>query len=108
MRWDNLSGRRERRLPIAVVVQLESLDREGPKEHEKTYTDNLSAHGVRIKSTRLWHPGERAEITPMNEECPMRGEVVYCHKLDDTHFFVGFKFPQGKIPWVGFKRYNGI
>ena len=106
MRLDNLSGRRERRLPIAVVVRLSG--REGAKEDEKTYTDNLSVHGVRVKSTRAWHPGEQAEITPLNEESPVRAEVVYCQKSDDTRFFVGLKFPQGNIPWVVLKRFEGI
>ena len=33
-------------------------------------------------STRPWHAGEQAEITPVNEESPMRGEIVHCQKLD--------------------------
>jgi len=81
MRLDNLTGRKEGRLPIAVVVRLSG--REGAKEDEKTYTDNLSAHGVRVKSSRAWHPGEQAEIAQLNEESPLSGEVVYCQKLDD-------------------------
>ena len=106
MRMDNLIGRRERRLPIAVVVRLSG--REGAAEGEKTYTDNLSRRGVRVKSTRAWHPGEQAEITPLNEESPVRGEVVYCQKSDDTRFFVGLEFPQGNIPWVVLKRFDGV
>jgi len=110
MRWDNLSGRTERRLPIAVAVRLEGLETEGAEEpkDETTYTDNLSAHGVRVHSTRLWHPRERAEITPLNQEFPVRGEVVYCQKSDDTRFFVGLKFPQRRIPWPILKRFDGI
>lgn len=106
MRLDNLIGRRERRLPVAVVVRLSG--REGAEEEEKTYTDNLSAHGVRVKSTRAWRPGQQAEITPLNEESPVRGEVVYCQRLDDTRFFVGLEFRQGNIPWVVLKRFDGL
>jgi hypothetical protein len=84
---DSLSGRRDRRLPIAVLVRLEVLDRAGAREYEKTYTDNLSAHGVRIKSRRVWHPGEQAEITSLNEEFSVGGEVVYCQKPGDERFF---------------------
>lgn len=110
MRLDNLSGRSEKRLPIAVPVQLEGLEPEGAEEHrhEKTHTDNVSAHGVRVQSERPWHQGEQAEITPLNQELPVRGEVVYCEKLDDKHFFVGLKLPDGKIPWPILERFNGI
>jgi PilZ domain-containing protein len=102
-----LSGRKERRLPIAVAVRLEVLDREGDKEPEQTYTDNLSARGARVMSARPWHAGEQAEITPVKEEARMCGEVVYCQKLDDGHFFIGLKFPHSRIPWVALQRYDG-
>ncbi len=109
---DNLSGRRERRLPIAVVVRLEVLEREGAieceREHEKTYTDNLSAHGARVQSTHAWRPGEQAEIAPFSEESSVRAEVVYCQRLDDKRFFIGLKFPNGKVPWAILKRFDGI
>ncbi len=112
MRLDNLSGRRERRLPIAAVVRLKVLEREGAieceREYEKTYSDNLSAHGARVKSTHPWHPGEQAEIAPLSEESPVRAEVVYCQRLDDKRFFIGLKFPKGKVPWAVLKRFDGI
>jgi|SRR5215467_10870249 len=109
MYLDNrLNGRRERRLPIAVLVRLEALGAEGTEEHEQTYTDNLSAHGVRVKSMRLWHPGEQAEITPVNGGSPKRGEVVYCQKFEDARFFVGLKFAQSRITWPIFQRFDGI
>ena len=105
---NGLSGRKERRLPIVVAVRLESFDRQGDKEHEQTYTDNLSPHGTRVMSARSWHTGEQAEITPVNEETHMCGEVVYCQKLDDGHFFVGLKFSQNRVSWRAMQRYDGI
>jgi hypothetical protein len=98
---NGLSGRKERRLPIVVAVWL------GGKEHEQTYTDNLSARGARVMSARPWHAGEQAEITPVKEEARMRGEVVYCQKLEEGHFFIGLKFPHSRIPWVALERYDG-
>lgn len=105
---DSLSGRRERRLPIAVAVRVKVLDHAGARKCERTFTDNVSAHGVRIRSMRAWHPGEQVELTPLNEEFPVRAAVVYCQKLDDECFFVGFKVGQGKIPWAPLKRFGGI
>ena len=106
MRWnDNLSGRKERRLPIMVVVRLALLD-PSAEGHERTYTDNFSAHGLRVHSTRHWCPGEQAEIIPVNEESPIRGEVVYCQKVDNNRFLVGFRFPHSHLPWSILQRFN--
>jgi hypothetical protein len=108
MLQDNVpSGRWERRLPIIVAVRLARLDPEHAEEYERTYTDNLSPHGVRVMSTRLWHVGDQAEITPVNEESPMRGEVVYCQELDETRSFIGLRFPVGRIPWLIMQRFDG-
>lgn len=108
MDWNsNLSGRKERRLPILVVVRLAVLDGSAAG-HERTYTDNFSAHGLRVHSTRHWRPGEQAEIIPVNEESPIRGEVVYCQKVDNDRFFVGFRFPHSHLRWSILQRFNGI
>jgi hypothetical protein len=103
-----LSGRKERRLPIMVDVCLAPLERVSAEGHERTFTDNLSAQGLRVHSTRSWHPGEHAEITPVKGETPIRGEVVYCQMVDNDRFFVGFKFPSSRLPWSILHRFNGI
>lgn len=100
MNWkNNLSGRKERRLPIMVVVRLAALERESGESHEQAHTDNISPHGVRVLSTRPWQPGQRAEIIPADEQTPIRGEVVYCRRVDNDRFFVGFKFSNSRLPW---------
>jgi hypothetical protein len=47
------SRRKERRLPVVFVVNLASVEPVGPERHERTYTDNISAHGVRVRSTYI-------------------------------------------------------
>jgi hypothetical protein len=54
----NLSGRMEKRLPIVVVVCLAQSKRVGVDGEERTYTDNISAHGARVYSVRLWQLGD--------------------------------------------------
>jgi hypothetical protein len=108
--WDmyfdkNLSGRTEKRLPIMVVVRLAPL--EPGKAEEKTYTDNLSPHGVRVCSTQRWRPGDQAEVAPVDQGPPMQGEVVYCEKFDKSRFFVGLRFPEGRAAWRVLQRYAG-
>jgi hypothetical protein len=109
MYWKNdLSGRREKRLHIMVQVCLAPPEQVSAESQERTYTDNISPHGVRVLSTRAWQPGQHAEVIPEKDESPMRGEVVYCERLDNDRFCVGVKFPHGRIPWSTLKRYDGL
>jgi PilZ domain-containing protein len=109
----SLGGRREKRLPIIVVVRLSRMrhlptsEEEPIREEERTRTDNLSAHGARVYSRRLWQPGEKAQVTPLKEETPMRGEVVYCQRLDSDNFCIGLKFQEPAVTWSILHRYGG-
>ncbi len=103
-----LSGREERRLPIMMEVNLAAIGRASGERWERTYTDNISAHGVRVHSTCPWQPGEQAEVIPVKGEISLRGEVVYCQRVSKDRFFVGFKFPHGHIPWSILQRFNGL
>jgi hypothetical protein len=104
---NNLSGRKEKRLPLVVVVRLAALEEASGESDERTCTDNVSPHGVRVVSTHAWQPGQQAEIIPEKDECPMRGEVVYCHRLDNDRFYVGVRFSRSRIPWSTLQRYHG-
>ena len=99
----SLSGRRDKRRPIMMVVRLARLGSEGAEKQERTYTDNISARGIRVVSKRTWHPGQQAEITPVHEESPMRGRVVYCQKLDETRFGVGLSSARPFRPLAGWQ-----
>jgi len=61
---DRLGGRKERRLPVAVAVNLAPLDAVNAEKHERTHTDNISAHGARVRSTYAWQLGKQVEIAP--------------------------------------------
>lgn len=109
MYWNNnLSGRKQRRLAIMVVVRLSPGQHLETNEEEKTYTDNISAHGARVISRHSWQPAERAQVTAVTEESPMCAEVVYCQKLDSDRFCVGLKFLENSVRWSAFLRYNRI
>jgi hypothetical protein len=109
MYLDNiLNGRKEKRLPSMVAVMLAPLGRKTANGFERTYTDNVSAHGLRVHSGRPWQRGELAVIAPVKGEIPIRGEVVYCHKLDDGKFFVGFKSPHSRVPWSVLRRFDEV
>ena len=104
----HLTGREERRLPIMMEVKLVSVARANGEQPERTITDNISPHGVRVRSTCEWRLGEQAEIIPTKEGNPMRGEVVYCQKVENGRFFVGIKFETSRVPWSILQRFNGL
>ena len=104
----HLTGREERRLPIMMEVKLVPIARANGEEAERTITDNISPHGVRVRTTCEWRLGEQAEIIPTKEGTPIRGEVVYCQKVGNHRFFVGIKFARSRVPWSILERFNGL
>lgn len=102
-----LDGRMERRLPIIVVVRLSQLQHVPAGEEERTYTDNVSAHGARVFSRRYWTPGEQVQVTSVKEESSICGQVIYCQRLDKDRFWIGLKFPERPLGWTALRRYNG-
>jgi len=75
--------------------------------HERTYTDNINAHGARVRSTYAWQLGEEVEITPASGATPVRGEV-YCQRLDNDPFFVVVNFRESHISWSILLRFDGM
>jgi hypothetical protein len=98
----------ERRLPIIVVVRLAPAERAGAGGEERTYTDNISAHGARIFSRRPWQLGDKVSVTPVNEESTACGKVVYCHRLADDRYDIGVAFQDRPVTWSVVRRYDGI
>ncbi|HKW65142.1 MAG TPA: PilZ domain-containing protein [Candidatus Acidoferrum sp.] len=103
-----LSGREERRLPIMMEINLAPAGRATAERRERTFTDNISPHGLRVQSASSWQMGEQAEVTPMKGEIAMLGEVVYCQRVRDNRFFLGLKFRDKHIPWIILQRFNGL
>lgn len=106
MFWEQ-TGRKEKRLPIMVAVSLTPVSPAGIEKRERTYTDNISEHGARVRATCPWQLGQEAEIAPVKGEEPMRGEVVYCQKVAHESFFIGLRF-HSHVPWSVMHRFNGM
>lgn len=103
-----LNGREERRLPIMMEVNLARAGRASVETRERTFTDNISPHGLRVQSTTTWRLGDQVEVTPMKGEMAMLGEVVYCQRAGGDRFFLGLKFRDKHIPWSILQRFNGL
>ena len=92
-----LDGRIEKRLPTSVPVYLASLDE--PRARERTLTENVSPHGVRVISQRSWRSGEGSLISPLTEEFPQVGRVIYCVPKAGDCFCVGVEFQDRMAKW---------
>lgn len=101
------SGRMERRLPIIVVVRLALAENASTDGEERTFTDNISAHGARIFSTHAWQPGDRLRVTPLNGNAAC-GQVVYCQQLPDDRYSIGLQFQDRPVMWSTLLRQNGL
>ena len=91
-----------------VAVNLARLEPTTCEKPERTYTDNLSAHGARVRSIYAWQLGQHLEIAPASGEASVRGEVVYCQRLDRDRFFVGVKIRESRVPWSILRRFDGM
>ena len=101
---DHLGNEMEKRLPIAMIVNLaRAQNRNGT---ELTYTDNVSPHGACIVCNHPWQPGELAEITSMFDQIAMRGKVVHCRKRGDDQYTIGLSFPF-EVVWSIYLRTEG-
>ena len=100
-------GRMERRLPVVVLVRLALAERVGSDGEERTYTDNISAHGARIFSKHAWQLRDKVKVTPVNEESTACGKVVYSKRRADNHYEVGVLF-QDRTTWSALRRYDGL
>ena len=90
------TGRVEKRTLLAVPMQLSRLQRQGSADlAEKTITENVSTHGVRVLTKRAVPPQERLLVASLvgNEE-PIPARVVYCQPLAGGVFGVGLQFEQ--------------
>jgi hypothetical protein len=95
----------EKRVPIAIVVHLTQPPGQSANGLELTYTDNISAHGACVVSTRSWQPGEVAEVTSLKDEATLRGRVIHCQKLNDNRYRVGLAFQGPSVTLTRYKTY---
>jgi hypothetical protein len=100
-------GRMEKRLPIAIVVNLAPVNGQPASQPELTYTDNISAHGACVVSSRAWKPGELAEVISLKDQIALRGKVVHCEKRFDARYIVGLSFNGLRVTWSSYRTYAG-
>jgi len=71
-------------------VQLTALDQ--PSIHEPTSTQDISAHGARVMTQRIWQPGSRLLIKSLRGDFWARARVVYWRSFSASRFAIGLEF----------------
>jgi hypothetical protein len=90
--------RRENRIPMEIPVFLEG-HRQLPGA-ESTFTENVSAGGARVVSTRRWDKGAQILFASRSGDFRSEARVAYCQPIHGDGYAIGVQFldPQGR--WV--------
>ncbi len=92
------SGRLEKRTRLSVPLQISSL--QDTTAIERTTTENVCSLGIRAVMGRPKELGERLILKSLDGALQTLARVVYCQKLSDGRFGVGFQFQQKATNWL--------
>ena len=92
-----VARRLESRMPVAVRVDLRSLDIR-PRVQE-CVTENVSTHGARVVSSKPWKRNERLNLHSLPGDFRARARVVYCEPLGVNSFAVGLQLLAATGNW---------
>ena len=90
------SGRLERRITLAVPLQISSVVDPAP---ERTTTENVCSLGMRVVTQRAREMNERLMISSLLGDLRTLARVVYCQRLPNGHFAVGLQFQEVAVKW---------
>lgn len=89
-------GRIENRTLVGSLGQLELLG--NPHDSECAWIENISDHGARVITRRVWQLGERLLLTSrLPPFCSTTVRVVYCQILLDGLYAIGCESTLGGV-----------
>jgi len=91
------SGRLEKRVPLAVPVQVSSF--KDSAAAEQTISENVCSLGMRILARQTKELNERLMISSLVGDVRALARVVYCQRLPDGRFGVGVQFVGQSVRW---------
>ena len=92
------SGRLEKRTRLAIPLQISSLL--GATAIERTTTENVCSLGIRAVMGRPRDLDEQLLVKSLDGILQTPARVVYCQRLPDGRFAVGFQFKQKATDWL--------
>lgn len=84
------SGRLEKRIPLAVPVEI-STPRD-PSGVEHTFTQDVCSTGARVLTQRPKEKNESLVVRVLEGSLRTQARVVYCQRLPSGRFAVGLHF----------------
>lgn len=90
--------RLENRIPMAVAVQISDNGR--LPGIETTFTENVSARGARVLTSRRWKPNDSVLLASLPGDFRARSRVAYCQRLRDEGYAIGLEFLEPSGHWV--------
>ena len=90
--------RAERRIPMEIPVVLDG-HKQTPGS-ESTFTENVSARGARVVSSRRWEKGEALTFVLRTGEFRSLARVAYCQSMRGDGYAVGVEFLDPAGRWV--------
>jgi hypothetical protein len=90
--------RKETRNPEKLQVLLSQMAE--PLLAESASTDNVSSHGMRVRTHRLWTRGSHLIVQSSEGELWGRAKVVYCQTLPANTFALGIEFVARTGGWI--------
>src|ERR1700704_4645079 len=88
----------QKRTPTTVALQVTSVRQ--PLITELAFTENVSLHGVRVVTERVWKPGERVIVKSYHRSIQSRARVIYCHRLAKKRYAVGLELHSAVGTWA--------
>ncbi|MGB2901447.1 MAG: PilZ domain-containing protein [Candidatus Acidiferrum sp.] len=92
-----VAQRLETRLPVAVRVDLWSLDVR--QRAQECVTENISTHGARVVSSKPWKRNERLNLHSVQGHFRARARVAYCEPLGVNSFAIGLRLLAATGKW---------
>jgi len=92
-----VAQRLETRLPVAVRVDLWSLDIR--QRAQECVTENVSTHGARVVSNKPWKLNQRLNVHSLPGDFRARARVVYCEPLGVNSFAIGLQLLAATGHW---------
>jgi hypothetical protein len=89
--------RKERRTPAIEPVELQGVG--AAKIMEATHTQNISPHGARVLTQRVWQPEDRLQVRGLQGDFQGEARVVYWRSFSSSRFAIGLQFLSQSGTW---------
>jgi len=90
--------RREERKPEKLQVLISHM--EDPFLTEPASTENVSAHGLRVRTALSWKRDSYLIVQSSEYVLWARGKVIYCQALRDGTFAIGLELTARTGDWI--------